>query len=525
MLDELGSIWEKPITDWESVNETLSYFSASARLESYDEGDKEALQQLLKRLEVYQDSIVIKLFLDEDDSYEFSNRMTLDLFEERMQDFIKELELLDGEEELSVKLEINKKLESYSTNVLIDNIYSIGAWSHYLESLSIEELHHQFYKRYHKVGISSVVFLGDYSGAYNTDYFHFVPRSELSNYVFGAACSSKRVNELLSLRSNLGHFANAAEWLFIPEHFKFNGTVPDSLRLVKDIFNALHNVYLISFLANFTIVNNGKVEYTLKGLKDIVGEYDLISLKGKNTSSLWRLYQWIYHGSSVDKIGISRNIIPLHVDDLLSVSDEVLASAYSSFNLSQKDDVKSYIESINKLAEQVQTTSQKANEIAEKTANSIKAGIWGITTFAISTILFRIFAKGNEIETFPDFFAFIGSPLFVAIMFFALLIFSALFGLAWYESHRDQKRFKEMYESSKKVYQNVLTEDDIRNILSDDEHFLMNNAYISEKRKLYTLVWGGAVLVVVTILLVASCYANSNTSEPAKPQAHNEQIK
>lgn len=509
MLDNIRSIWATPIEEWDSIKESLIYFYAFSKLERLIESDVESLSDFLNENQNWQDSYTIKVSYTFEESIEFSNRSSPEVLGERLEELRGCIENLDEDEkDFSVEIEVFKKLKELDDNVLIENVYSVGAWSNYLNSLSLEELHHSIQTRYHKVGIEGVILLGNFSTSCKTDYFHFVPRTEFSDDTFKVAISKKRVSDLLKLRSNLGHFANASEWQFLPDHFKFNEIIPADLGLVKSIFNALHNVYLISFLANFTIVNNGKVEYTIKGFRDITGEYNLDALRDADASSLWRLYQWIYQGNSVDKIGITRNVIPLHVGDLLTVNDAVLTSAYSGFNLSQKDDVKSYIDATNKLAEQVQTTSQKANDVAERIANSIKSGVWGIGTFAISTILFRIFARGSEIQTYSDLFMFIGSPLFVGIIGFAVLVFSALFGLAWFESCEEQKRFKEMYESSKKVYQNVLTEEDINNILSNDEHFLLNDTYISKKRCFYTWIWIGAVSISITALLVASCYAN-----------------
>lgn len=513
MLNELSSIWKRTYLDWESLTETLSYFSAVAKY-SYREDDNEILEEFLQKFASHQDNIVIKFIIDDYDSYEFYNKMSTDLFGGRIQEFVTAVEQLEDdvkEENLKIKLEINKKIKNHTNNTLIDHIYSISSWSDYLQGLSIEDLNEQLHKRYHREGIEGIILLGNYSKNCSTDYFHFIRSTELSNDNINTKLNKISTSERLQTRSSLGHFANAADWCFLPENFKFTNKTSPELETVKSVFNTLHNIYLISFLANITIITKGKVNYTLKGLKDITDEYDLVSLRYTDASSLFTLYNWIYSENSVDKIGIARNIIPLHVEQLLSVNESVLVSTYSSFNLSQKKDVKTYIESINKLAEQVQSTSQKANDIAEKISNSIISGIWGVSTFAISTILFRIFTKGSEIKTYTDLFNFIGSPLFVGVMSFALIIFSILFIVTLMESKREQKRFKQMYESSKKIYKNALTEDDIKNILSDDEHFLTNDKYITDKRNFYTRIWFLAMFIAITFLSIAS-YNSKNIS-------------
>ena len=278
---------------------------------------------------------------------------------------------------------------------------------------------------------------------------------------------------------------------------------------IKGFFNGLLNAYLISFFANLTSINSKTIEYQLKGLKDISGSYDFAALVNIDARYLWSLYKWVYEGSSVDKLGVTRNIIPLHVDDLLSVNEPVLASAYSSFILSQKDDVKSYIDATSKLADQMQVTAQKEGEAAEKVANSIKTGVFGVATFAISTILFRIFSKSSESYSYSDLFAFIGSDVFVLVIGLALFVFTSLFGFALVESFQDQKRFGDMYEQSKKAYENVLTVEDMKNILNNDKYFKQNNRFISKRRNLYILVWFFVLLAISITLMLASFYAQS----------------
>ncbi|MCD9509518.1 hypothetical protein [Photobacterium phosphoreum] len=504
MLTELSNIWGNRLKKWENLKETFSYFSASTELESCIPHDTHLLKILLTSLNTHQDNIVIKLFVcNNTESYEFSNRMSPNNFDKKAQEVIDEIDCLDEGDinEVSLHLEINKKISKNKTNTLIDHIYSINTWSEYLQKLSLENLHYELSKRYHQTNIEKVIILGDFSTAINTDYFHFIPKNESLDKI-KSRFSNYRAIELIKLRSSLGHFANASEWPFLPDHFKFNNYNSNEFEIIFDVFNALHNAYLISFIANFTVIKGGKVEYTLKGLKNITEEYDLISLKKINASPLWRLYEWIYQSNTVDKIGISRNIIPLHANTLLSVNDAVLTSSYSSFNLSQKDDVKSYIEATNKLSDQVISTSQKASDIAAKVANSMKTGIWGVGAFTISTILFRIFAKGIEITTFQGVFDLISSPIFILVILLTLIIFSISFFLTIYESYSDQKRFKEIYEDTKKVYQNVLTKDDIDNILSNDECFLKDYNFISIRRTLYIKIWAMSIFIILLLMFI-----------------------
>lgn len=430
MLDSMRSIWQKPIDTWEDIKESLTYFSASSKLDSLVESDVDSLSEFLTFHQNYQDTFTLKVFYDIDESIEFSNSTPTERINKKLEDLRDEISNLGSNEELSVSLSISKQLSEPKDNLLVDNIYSLDALSTYLDSLTLTKLHDVISKRYGVDRAKGVALIGDFSTSLHTDYFHFIPRNEFIIEQFKSHFSHSRSDEIHRLRGSLGHFANASEWFLLPEHFKITSTCSSEFTSMSPIFNALHNAYLISFLSNFSIINDQGIEYRLKGLKDISGTYEFETLKHIDSSELWELYQWVYEGNTVDKLGVTRNIIPLHVDDLLNVNSSVLASAYSSFILSQKDDVKSYIETTKKVAEQVQITSQKASEVAEKIANSIKTGVLGVTTFAISTILFRIFTKGSELKSYSDLFAFIGSPLFVSMIVFALAVFSGLFGFA-----------------------------------------------------------------------------------------------
>lgn len=509
MLDDVRSIWAKPVQEWEGITESLTHFSASCKLANLFESDVDSLASFLQKYRKHQDRFTIKVFHDLDDSIEFSNTTPEVILEERFGDLRDEIEKLEGEEVLSFSLSIFKSTAEPKPGLLVDQVYSIDSLSAYLKGKSLEQVHGEIVTRYGRKDARGVALLGDFESLSHSEFFYFVPKSQFSVNSFNPKFNKTDADESKRIRGTLGHFSNASEWPFLPGHFKLLVSEPKELKAIASVFNGLLNAYLISFFANLTSINSKSIEYQLKGLKDISGSYDFAALVNTDARYLWSLYKWVYEGSSVDKLGVTRNIIPLHVDDLLSVNEPVLASAYSSFILSQKDDVKSYIDATSKLADQMQVTAQKAGEAAEKVANSIKTGVFGVATFAISTILFRIFSKSSESYSYSDLFAFIGSDVFVLVIGLALFVFTSLFGFALVESFQDQKRFGDMYEQSKKAYENVLTVEDMKNILNNDKYFKQNNRFISKRRNLYILVWLFVLLAVSITLMLASFYAQS----------------
>ncbi|HIF9454622.1 TPA: hypothetical protein ACX6SO_003341 [Photobacterium damselae] len=509
MLDDLRCIWSSCDSEWNILTESFKRLNASIRLHELTKDDVDSLCSFIDKIKEYQDIVTIKVFHEKDESIEFSNNSEREIIVERNENLKELIENFDGEEELSVVVDVFKQLQRHDEYTLVSRVYSLKNLSLYIKSLSLKSFHDEISSLFYSSELKAVVFYGDFSEHISTSYFHFIPHDEFNLKSFKPTFSITRAEEIKKLRNNLGHFSNASEWQFLPDHFKFSTNPPSDLDVILSRFNGLHNAYLISCFANLATISGEAIEYRMKGLKDISGSYDFDALVNINANFLWALYKWVYEGSSVDKMGVTRNLIPLHVEDLLSVDEPVLASAYSSFILSQKDDVKNYIDATSKLADQVQVMTQKAGEVAEKVANSIKAGVFGITTFAISTILFRIFSKGGDIHSYSELFAFIGSPLFISMICVAMTIFSALFGLALYESFQDQNRFKEMYEQSKMIYENVLTKEDMKNILNDDDYFQKNYDFISKRRIFYICVWIGATFVISTILMLANCHALS----------------
>lgn len=519
LLNELKRIWSKPIEQWERSEEGFTRFCASARLNEVTLEDASKLTDLLKNYASHQDKIIVRFYEYEGaDSTQLSNTMSAEKFESAHDELLDKIRSCEVDDIVSIQIEIHKKQANLSSeNSFLTHIYSMSSLSNYIESLSLEELNNQFVKHFYANNINSCIFAVHEDMTYSkTDYFHFVPVSALATFIKKDSFSIKRCNDVVKIRDRQCSFANASTWPWIPDHFKFESAPHKSLRTIYEAFNALLNVSLLSFVANRTYISNSLVSYFLNGIKDLSTEHDIASLKHINADSLWQLYLWIYSsGRSSDKLGIARNIIPLYVDDVLLTDNQVLISAGSSFELSQKEDVKSYIDSTNKLAEQVFATSQKASDIAEKIANSIKTGVWTISTFVVSTLLFRIFSKGNDLTSISELFAFVGSPLFVTIIAFALFMFTCLFALAFYESCTEQKRFKEMYDASKEVYRNALTEDDIKRILSNDKHYLANDRFITKKRTFYTVIWLVILCASALILLLALNHNAGSVPEPA----------
>ncbi|WP_132941102.1 hypothetical protein [Vibrio crassostreae] len=514
MLNKLKNLWSEPIEKWESTSDTFDYFTAKAKLSSVAPAD---LANLVHFLNGYAENAhVIEVnFLSHDSASPFilSSDMSLAQLNEVVNNITTKLEYAEDEDIPSITVKIDKisSVIFDAHNYIHHHVYHLPSFVQYLNELTLVQLNEKLVKFCFIPDVFGCKFYIHEEGIkkLSTNYFHFIECNEKDD--LEDQFSIKNHKENFKVRAGLTYFANASQWPWVPEHFTVKSDIGEDYKDLMSILNGLRCVSLMSFIANSVqITESSVIKYTLSGMKDISEELEFDALKLSDIEGLWSLYNWIYQGGkSSDKLGITRNLIPLHTDSLLSVTEEIEVSSMSSFALSQKDDVKSYLEATNKLAEQVQVTSQKASEVAEKVSNSIKTGVLGITTFAISTVLLRIFTKGDGLNSFSELFIFIASPLFITMIVSSLAIFSILFGLALYESVQDQNRFKDIYLESKRIYTKALTEGDISNILEDDSFFNKNDDYITKRRELYVNTWCWMLFWILLALSFMYCKINN----------------
>lgn len=117
----------------------------------------------------------------------------------------------------------------------------------------------------------------------------------------------------------------------------------------------------------------------------------LENIQGNN--NLYKIYNWIYSGGSiVDKVIIARNIICLHCkyESLLNISDGVMASIQTNYNLYLRDNVTQYLELKNKVAEFITDIVSRTGEYATEMLDKFKTNLLAILGFLFSVILANI---------------------------------------------------------------------------------------------------------------------------------------
>lgn len=317
-------------------------------------------------------------------------------------------------------------------------------------------------------------------------------------------------------RDKCGHFANAAQFCFIPDDFK---VCIDSNAELGHYFNGLFNALLIVYLSDFSSISDNTLKYRLKGYKLLSETVSLDQLIAHNSKELSSIYEWTFlEGNYTDKIGLARNVLSIHLENetLLSIESGAANSVQSGYDLYLKDNVKQYIEIKNKISEFIQNQSDKALEMTKNMFSMFKTGLWTFTTFFITVFLLRVVNKGT-IEGAFSFEVFVVSMLLIAISFIYLFI-------SIFEINSDRDRLLGKYADIRNRYKDLLNKNDLDKIFDVDNVSKKEKRYINKKRNCYILVWlltntiiAGAVCIIYFSSASPSLYKKSEVTEYIEP--------
>lgn len=172
---------------------------------------------------------------------------------------------------------------------------------------------------------------------------------------------------------------------------------------LDDILNRLAIIVSIVFLYDITNLQNDKLDFRLNGYKSISGTIDLRLVKNDKERQYYKIYQWVYEsGNFIDKIGLARNIISLHLEsvDHTDLKGDPFRSIQSSYKVYEKQNIKQYVEIRNKISDQLLSFHDRANKIIETFASGFQKSAFALITFYISAIILKMLNKDKLIEIF-----------------------------------------------------------------------------------------------------------------------------
>ena len=390
-------------------------------------------------------------------------------------------------EDLKLEIKINKK---NIDNVI--SIYSFVAFAKYICSLSLHDIVAVFSPILNKPLCFEVLFENI---KICTSSITFAPVGTINSQ------DSPKHYLLRNPRGeavkNLCHSTLRNYGCFLPEDFCITQSQPENSDIC-DVLNRLALLYAISYLfENVTVKSNSVFNYKLNGYKTIAGEIDFNTLQIESLEEYIKIYDWCYNdGNLVDKIGLARNIISLHLSDsnTLVLTGSPYSSILSNYEIYRKQNIKQYIEIRNKLSDHLLDLKDKADKIVENFASDFKKSLFAFVSFFASIVVIQVLRNGNFIDVFS---------LDATLLSTAFLLIAFLFFLAsrW-ELKQQRKRYQQIYDNMKFRQKDLLNENDLNRILAYDADFKSNIQYIDEKGKVYSRLWVGTIVIFFVSIAV-----------------------
>ena len=320
---------------------------------------------------------------------------------------------------------------------------------------------------------------------------------------------------IISKRNKSCHFINDSQYKFVPEDF-FITPSKSCHSDIKNTFDSLLTTFLIVYLSDTSEIlckdksNDIYIDYKFKGYRLITETIAFKAIVNNNSNELFDIYKWIYDsGNFIDKIGLARNIISIHMVDksMTSINCGTLKSIESGYDIYLKDNVKQYIEIKNKISEFLISQSDKASDITKNMFSTFKTSFWSIITFFISVFLIKIITSNSYKGTVTI------ETLVVTLVF---ILFSVVY---WYFTNKEvleeKERLLSRYDTIKNRYKDLLNEDDLHNIINTEKLKNDDSLYIESRRIRFSCIWNGFNVVIAIVVLVLYCL-DSNISQENK---------
>lgn len=462
-----------------SIKETLNHLNVTIR----DLGDfKPMLTKLFEELKTISSRDTYELFIEIDGSSVSISNASSNSYE-TINNHVKDCYEADSEYEIELKVEKNVVDRTVS-------VYFIDELSAYIESetpnniittlskMFCEQIFFEVFSTIKPFYSNSIVF-------YQKDYFpdsFTLPEPEV------------RVKQIEMFSENC-HFTSF-DFNFLPSDFSFIKRSDTAHKILK-IFDELASVLSVIFISNTSeITCDGKFSYKINGYKMIsCNKVDFadISLFGELPH---KIYSWAYEGGNkVDKLGLVRNVLSIHLDhkNCISFDNEAWEAIKSNYQVYLKDNLQSYLEVKNKIGEFIIDSTAKTYGIADQLLESLKNNILVILTFLLTVVLVNGLKDNGYKMVFSD-------------GYLAIVIILSLVSIVWLAMTilETNKRFESASSTIKDIlklnYQKVIMESEIEDVVTPVIE--KNRVYLQSQLKRYSIWW--MVLLGVFVLSFAT---------------------
>ena len=269
------------------------------------------------------------------------------------------------------------------------------------------------------------------------------------------------------------------------------------VHLLSEFGDGLASVLSVIFISNTSeITSDGKLSYKINGYKMISydeAEFTDISDFGELPH---KIYSWAYEGGNkVDKLGLVRNVLSIHLDDRnrIRFDSEAWEAIKSNYQVYLKENLQSYLEVKNKIGEFIIDSTAKTYGIADQLLESLKNNILVLLTFLLTVVLVNGLKDNGYKMVFSD--GYLAIVLILTLVSIVWLVMTLL---------ETNKRFESASETIKDIlklnYQKVIMESEIEDVVNPviDK----NRVYLKSQLKRYGIWW--SILLAVFILSFAT---------------------
>lgn len=441
-------------------------------------------QELLRSLSLIHHLDSYTLSIEHDDSDQSTTLSSRD--ESCVDEFCNSLSLWS--ETSGIKGILTLRITKPSKHRII-SVYSLEHFSRYISDGNIKET----LEKIESITNSSyAIECLELDQTYKTDFFVFKPFSKTSSPTTNPEPIS-RVTQQKSREKICSIYGTNN--LPLPKDFRFDKPFP--LNGIREAFNKIELVLLLTCLADISKIDpKGALTLTLKGYSSI--NFEIQSLDQINTNKTqvyFEIFEWTYtDGNIIDKAGISRNLISIHLtdNDLLSLKEGCLESIKSNYAIYLKDNLKQYVEIKNKLSDQIQKTSEKATDVVKTITTYLRTSVFSLYSFVFSVFLIRTLSKSDNSPLFS-------TPAYTLFILFILISLLVMI-YAISETNSETRRFKKNYESFRERYTDLITKEDLNRIFFHDRDYERELNYIKKSRDRTIKLWTSSlVFIFITV--------------------------
>lgn len=434
------------------------------------------------------DNLEIGIMMDDLDPIVLNkkNLNRIDRFIEDLNDGFKSLE--DESSEYKLKIVVNKNIVNKTVS-----LYNFKLFKEFLKNNPIYDIINYFNDKLSRYNTLNIQIYDETFGETNvfftrTLFFSSVKTNEWNKEGFLR-------EDFLRKRDSVCNFYNSSDYKLVPDDFFLIKKSPDDdFNLV---FENLCFILSVVFMSDYSQIDRDNLSYKINGYRTVEGKLSLSNFKHRNCKVLFDIYKWVYfEGNLIDKIGIARNIISLNIkqveDNELSINESTLGAIKSNFEIYLKENVDQYIEIKNKVTEFLIEKSLQVSQLVRDFINSFKHNSFVIVTFFTSIVVYNSLSS-NKTQIISDEIAVISYA--ILLISFIYFICSVIF------INIDKKRFQQQYDRLKRMYAEILSEEDLSNIFLESQ-YNEDIDYMKQKRNLFAFIWA----VEILFLLLAVIY-------------------